>query len=109
MGTNTEFSVGQQRTHQVKPKFVHQGDSFKGRYAESHSEETRQRFKVIEDKLRMMESFLPNNGCPPHPYSTVPTCDPYLNHQYPTVDQPQQSQGFPKHAIQTPLNHSQSG
>ncbi|KAK2436377.1 hypothetical protein QL285_021375 [Trifolium repens] len=111
MGTNTEFSVGQQRTHQVKPKFVHQGDSFKGRYAESHSEETRQRFKVIEDKLRMMESFLPDNVSSPHSHScsTVPARAPCFNHQYPTVVQPQQSQGFPKQAIQMPLNHSQSG
>ncbi|KAK2443820.1 hypothetical protein QL285_014893 [Trifolium repens] len=110
MGTNTEFSVGQQRTHQVKPKFVHQGDSFKGRYAESHSEETRQRFKVIEDKLRMMESFLPDNVSSPHSHScsAVPARARCFNHQYPTVVQPQQSQGFPKQAIQTPLNHSQS-
>ncbi|KAK2415936.1 hypothetical protein QL285_038373 [Trifolium repens] len=109
MGTNTEFSVGQQRTHQVKPKFVHQGDSFKGRYAESQSEETRQRFKVIEDKLRMMESFLPNNVSSPHSRSTVSARTPCFNHQYPTVVQPQQSQGFPKQAIQTPLNYSQPG
>jgi hypothetical protein len=118
MGTNTEFLVGQPRTHQVQPRFampqspedlnnVYQGDGYKGKSVASPSEKTRQKFKAIEDKLRMMESFLPNNDCPPHPYSAVPTCDPYLNHQYPTVAQ--QSQGFLKQAIQIPLNHSQSG
>ncbi|KAK2457270.1 hypothetical protein QL285_004561 [Trifolium repens] len=102
MGTNTEFLVGQRRTHQVQPKFVHQGDNFKGKSVVSPSEETRQRFKAIEDKLRMMESFLPNNVSPPHSHSrsTVPARAPCFNHQYPTVVQPPQSQGFPKQAIQ---------
>ncbi|KAK2372964.1 hypothetical protein QL285_074036 [Trifolium repens] len=120
MDTDTEFLIGRPRTHQDQPSFampqsledhknVHQGDNFKGKSVVSPSEKTHQKFKVFEDKLRIMESFLPNNDCPSHPYSAVPTCDPYLNHQYPTVVQPQQSQGFPKQAIQTPLNHSQSG
>ncbi|KAK2436037.1 hypothetical protein QL285_021053 [Trifolium repens] len=119
MSTNTEFMVGQPMTHQVQPrsampqsledpKNAHQGDNFKGKFVVSPSKETRQRFKAIEDKLRMMESFLPNNVSPPrsHSRSTVPARTPCFNHQYPTVVQ---SQGFPKQAIQTPLNHSQSG
>ncbi|WJX35653.1 hypothetical protein P8452_23613 [Trifolium repens] len=120
MATNTEFMVGQPRTHQVQPRFAipqspedhmsaHQGDNSKGKFVASPSEETRQKFKAIEDKLRMMESFLPNNVSPPHSHSrpTVPARTPCFNH--PTVAQPQQSQGFPKQAIQTPLNHPQSG
>ncbi|KAK2437096.1 hypothetical protein QL285_022026 [Trifolium repens] len=122
MATNTKFMVGQPRTHQDQPRFAmprsledpknaHQGDNVKGKYVVSPSEETRQRFKAIEDKLRMMESFLPNNVSPPHSHSRsrVPTRAPCFNHQYPTVVQPPQSQGFPKQAIQMPLNHSQSG
>ncbi|KAK2362891.1 hypothetical protein QL285_087917 [Trifolium repens] len=122
MATNTEFMVGQPRTHQVQPGFAmpqspedhmnaHQGDNSKGKSVASPSEETRQKFKAMEDKLRMMESFLPNNVSPPHSHSrpTVPARTPCFNHQYPTVVQPQQSQGFPKQAIQRPLNHSQSG
>ncbi|KAK2361768.1 hypothetical protein QL285_086887 [Trifolium repens] len=120
LGTNTEFMVGQPRTHQVQLRFaisqsleghknVHQGDNFKGKSVVSLSEKTHEKFKVIEDKLRIMESFLPNNVCPSHPYSAVPTCDPHLNHQYPTVVQPQQSQGFPnQQAMQMPLNRFQS-
>ncbi|KAK2430191.1 hypothetical protein QL285_028556 [Trifolium repens] len=121
MATNTGFVVGQPRTHQVQPGFAmpqspgdhmnaHQGDNSKGKSVASPSEETRQKFKAIEDKLRMMESFLPNNVSPPHSHShsMVFARTPGFNHQYPTVVQPQQSQGFPKQAIQTPLNHSQS-
>ncbi|KAK2372789.1 hypothetical protein QL285_073883 [Trifolium repens] len=120
MATNTEFMGDQPRTHQVQPGFVvpqspedhtnaHQGDNSKGKSVASPSEETRQKFKAIEDKLRMMESFLPINVSPPHSHSrpTVPAHTPCFNH--PTVAQPQQSQGFPKQAIQTPLNHPQSG
>ncbi|KAK2443920.1 hypothetical protein QL285_014983 [Trifolium repens] len=120
MATNTEFMGDQPRTHQVQPGFVvpqspedhtnaHQGDNSKGKSVASPSEETRQKFKAIEDKLRMMESFLPNNVSPTHSHSrpTVPARTLCCNH--PTVAQPQQSQGFPKQAIQTPLNHSQSG
>ncbi|KAK2374734.1 hypothetical protein QL285_075675 [Trifolium repens] len=120
MATNNEFLIGQPRTHQVQPRFAipqspedhmsaHQGDNSKGKSVASPSEETRQKFKAIEDKLRMMESFLPNNVSPPHSHSrpTVPARTPCFNH--PTVAQPQQSQGFPKQAIQTPLNHPQSG
>ncbi|KAK2409788.1 hypothetical protein QL285_045192 [Trifolium repens] len=122
MATNSEFMVGQPRTYQVQPGFAmpqssedhmnaHQGDVSKGKSVVSSSEETRQRFKAIEDKLRMMESFLPNNVSPPysHSCSTVPARAPCFSHQYPTVVQPQQSQGSPKQAIQTPLNHSQPG
>ncbi|KAK2368225.1 hypothetical protein QL285_081434 [Trifolium repens] len=111
MGTNTEFMVGQRRTHQVQPKFAHQDDNFKGKSVVPPSEETRQRLKAIEDKLRIMESFLPNNICPPrsHSRSTVHARTSCSKHQYPVTVQPQQSQGFPKQAIQTPLNHSQSG
>ncbi|WJX65188.1 hypothetical protein P8452_49874 [Trifolium repens] len=122
MSTNTKFMVGQPRTHQDQPRFAmprsledpknaHQGDNVKGKSVVSPSEETRQRFKAIEDKLRMMESFLPNNVSPPHSHSrsTVPAHAPCFNHQYPTVVQPPQSQGFPKQAIQMPLNHSQPG
>ncbi|KAK2456877.1 hypothetical protein QL285_004204 [Trifolium repens] len=122
MSTSTKSMVGQPITHQVQPRFAmpqsledpknsHQGDNFEGKSVVSPSEETRQRFKAIEDKLRMMESFLPNNVSPPHSHSrsTVPARTPCFNHQYPTVVQPQRSQGFPKQAIQTPLNHSQSG
>ncbi|KAK2381982.1 hypothetical protein QL285_069542 [Trifolium repens] len=101
MGTNPEFLVGLRRTHQVQPKFVHQGDSFKGRYAKSPSEETRQRFKPIEDKLRMMESFLPNNVCPPHSRSTVPARTTCFKHQYPAVVHHQQPQGY---TFQLPVN-----
>ncbi|KAK2448848.1 hypothetical protein QL285_008095 [Trifolium repens] len=121
MSTNTKFMVGQPRTHQVQPRFAmprsledpknaHQGDNVKGKSVVSPSEETRQKFKAIEDKLRMMESFLPNNVSPPrsHSHSMVFARTPCFNHQYPTVVQPQQFQGFPKQAIQTPLNHSQS-
>ncbi|KAK2367802.1 hypothetical protein QL285_081053 [Trifolium repens] len=122
MATNTEFMVGQPRTHQVQPGFAmprslenpknaRQGNNSKGKSVASPSEETRQRFKAIEDKLRMMDSFLPNNVSPPHSHSrpTVPARASCFNHQYPTVVQPQQSQGFPKQAMQTPLNYSQSG
>ncbi|KAK2416633.1 hypothetical protein QL285_039014 [Trifolium repens] len=120
MGTNTELLIGQPRTHQVQPRFAmpqssedhmnaHQGNDSKGKSVASPSEETRQKFKAIEDKLRIMESFLPSNVSPPHSHSrsTVSTRTPCFNH--PTVVQPQQSQGFSKQAIQTPLNHSQSG
>ncbi|KAK2452450.1 hypothetical protein QL285_000244 [Trifolium repens] len=120
MATNTEFVVGQPRTHQVQPVFAiprnpedhmnaHQGDNSKGKSVASPSEETRQKFKAIEDKLRIMESFLPSNLSSPHSHSrpTVPARTPRFNH--PTIVQPQQSQGFPRQAIQTPLNHSQSG
>ncbi|KAK2374848.1 hypothetical protein QL285_075782 [Trifolium repens] len=120
LGTNTEFMVGQPRTHQVLPRFAisqsleepknaHQDDNFKGKSVVSPSEETRQRLKAIEDKLRIMESFLPNNVCPPHSHSAIPARVPYLNHQYPTVVQHQQPQGFPKQKIQMLLNHFQSG
>ncbi|KAK2418987.1 hypothetical protein QL285_041133 [Trifolium repens] len=122
MATNNEFLSGQPRTHQVQPRLAmpqspedhknaHQGDNSKEKSVVSPSEVTRQKFKAIEDKLRMMESFLPNNVGPPHSHShsTVPARAPCFNHQYPTVVQPQQSQGFPKQAIQTPLNYSQSG
>ncbi|KAK2456532.1 hypothetical protein QL285_003892 [Trifolium repens] len=119
MSTNTKFMVGQPRTHQDQPRFAmprsledpknaHQGDNVKGKSVVSPSEETRQRFKAIEDKLRMMESFLPNNVSPPHSRSTVSARTPCFNHQYPMVVRPQQSQGFPKQAMQMPLNHSQS-
>ncbi|KAK2450617.1 hypothetical protein QL285_009730 [Trifolium repens] len=124
MSTNTKFMVGQPRTHQDQPRFAmprsledpknaHQGDNVKGKSVVSPSEETRQRFKAIEDKLRMMESFLPNNVSPPHSHShsrsTVPARTPCFNHQYPTVAQPQQSRGFPNQAIQMPFHHLQSG
>ncbi|KAK2424066.1 hypothetical protein QL285_034464 [Trifolium repens] len=122
MATNTEFMVGQPRTHQVQPGFAmprspedhmnaHQGDNSKGKSVASPSEETRQRFKAIEDKLRMMESFLPNNVSPPHSHSRskVPARTPCFNHQYPTVAQPQQSRGFPNQAMQMPFHHLQSG
>ncbi|KAK2353148.1 hypothetical protein QL285_090809 [Trifolium repens] len=100
MATNTEFMVGQPRTHQVQPGFAmprsledpkntHQGDNVKGKFVVSPSEETRQRFKAIEDKIRMTESFLPNNVSPPHSRSTVSARTPCFNHQYPTVVQPQ--------------------
>ncbi|KAK2401951.1 hypothetical protein QL285_051509 [Trifolium repens] len=100
MGTNTEFLIGQPRTHQVQPGFAmprsledpknaHQGDNVKGKFVVSPSEETRQRFKAIEDKIRMTESFLPNNVSPPHSRSTVSARTPCFNHQYPTVVQPQ--------------------
>ncbi|KAK2362124.1 hypothetical protein QL285_087213 [Trifolium repens] len=103
MGTNTEFMVGQRRTHQVQPKFAHQDDNFKGKSVVSPSEETRQRLKAIEDKLRMMESFLPNNVCPPHSHSrsTVPARTPCFKHQYPAVVHHQQPQG---HTFQMPVN-----
>ncbi|MCI74652.1 hypothetical protein A2U01_0095916, partial [Trifolium medium] len=35
----------------------------------SQTEETHQKFKAIEDKLRVMESFLSSNVCSLHPYS----------------------------------------
>ncbi|KAK2417492.1 hypothetical protein QL285_039788 [Trifolium repens] len=100
MATNTEFMVGQPRTHQVQPGFAmprsledpkntHQGDNVKGKFVVSPSEETRQRFKAIEGKIRMTESFLPNNVSPPHSRSTVSARTPCFNHQYPTVVQPQ--------------------
>ncbi|KAK2414832.1 hypothetical protein QL285_037374 [Trifolium repens] len=121
MATNTEFMGDQPRTHQVQPGFVvpqspedhmnaRQGDNYKGKSVASPSEETRQKFKAIEDKLRIMESFLPNNVNPPHSHSrsTVSARTPCFNHQYPTIVQPQQPQGFPKQAIQI-SNHSQSG
>ncbi|KAK2440571.1 hypothetical protein QL285_011969 [Trifolium repens] len=119
MTTNTEFLIGQPRTHQVQPSFAmpqslgdhkstRQDDNFKGKFVVSSSEETRQRLKAIEDKLRMMESFLANNVSPPHSRSTVFARTPCFNHQYPMVVRPQQSQGCPKQAMQMPLNHSQS-
>ncbi|KAK2363064.1 hypothetical protein QL285_088078 [Trifolium repens] len=120
MATNTEFMVGQPRIHQVQPGFAmprnpedhmnaHQGGNSKGKSVASPSEEIRQKFKAIEDQLRIMESFLPINVSPPQSHSrpTVSARTPCFNH--PTVAQPQQSQGFPKRAIQTPLNHPQSG
>ncbi|KAK2426250.1 hypothetical protein P8452_40961 [Trifolium repens] len=122
MGTNPEFLIGQPRTHQVQPWFVvpqspedhmnaHQGGNSKGKSAVSPNEETHQMFKAIEDKLRMMESFLPNNVNPPHSHSrsTVPARTPCFKRQYPVIVRHQQSQGFPKQEIQTPLNHSQPG
>ncbi|KAK2410366.1 hypothetical protein QL285_045732 [Trifolium repens] len=122
MATNTEFMGDQPRTHQVQPGFVvpqspedhmnaRQGDNYKGKSVASPSEETRQKFKAIEDKLRIMESFLPNNVSPPHSHSrsTVFARTPCFNHQYPTIVQPQQPQGFPKQAMQMPFHHPQSG
>ncbi|KAK2368998.1 hypothetical protein QL285_082155 [Trifolium repens] len=43
-----------------------------------------------------MESFLPNNVCPPHSHSrsTVPARTPCFKHQYPTVVHHQQPQGY---------------
>ncbi|KAK2436281.1 hypothetical protein QL285_021283 [Trifolium repens] len=121
MTTITEFLVGQPMTHHVQPRFAmsqslenpknaHQGKNFKGKSVVSPSDETHQKLKVIEDKLRMMESFLPNNVSPPHSHSrsTVPARTPCFNRQYPIIVQPQQFQGFPKQKIQRPLNHSQS-
>ncbi|KAK2373811.1 hypothetical protein QL285_074822 [Trifolium repens] len=101
MGTNTEFLVDQARTHQVLPKFtmsqglkdpknVYQGDDFKGKFVVSSSEKTRQRFKAIVDKIRIIESFLPSNVCPPHPYSAMSARATYSKHQYPAVVQHQQ-------------------
>ncbi|KAK2428581.1 hypothetical protein QL285_027095 [Trifolium repens] len=122
MGTNTEFLVGQPRTHQVQPRFAmprsledpkdaRQGDNVKGKSVISPSEETRQRFKAIEDKLRMMESFLPNNVSPPrsHSRSAVPARTPCFNHQYPVTVRHQQPKWFPNQAIQMPFQHLQSG
>ncbi|KAK2396120.1 hypothetical protein QL285_057793 [Trifolium repens] len=120
MGTNTEFLVGQLRTHQVQPRFampqspedpknVHQGDGFKGKSVASPSEKTCQRFKVIEDKLRMMESFLPNNICPPHSRSAVPVCTPCSKHQYPVTVRHQQPKRFPNQAMHMPFHHLRSG
>ncbi|KAK2396324.1 hypothetical protein QL285_057981 [Trifolium repens] len=120
MGTNTEFMVGQPRTHQVQPRFampqspedpknVHQGDGFKRKYVASPSEKTRQRFKAIEDKLRMMESFLPNNICPPHSHSAVPARTQCSKHQYPVTVRHQQPKRFPNQAMQMPFHHLQSG
>jgi hypothetical protein len=96
MATNTEFMGDQPRTHQVQPESVvpqspedhmnaHQGDNSKGKSVASPSEETRQRFKAIEGKLRMMESFLPNIVCPPHSHShsMVFARTPCSKHQYP--------------------------
>ncbi|KAK2410376.1 hypothetical protein QL285_045742 [Trifolium repens] len=96
MATNTEFMGDQPRTHQVQPESVvpqspedhmnaHQGDNSKGKSVASPSEETRQRFKAIEDKLRMMGSFLPNIVCPPHSHShsMVFARTPCSKHQYP--------------------------
>jgi hypothetical protein len=120
MDTNTEFLVGQPRTHQVQPRFampqspedpknVPQGDGFKGKSVASPSEKTHQKFKMIEDKLRIMESFLPNNDCPPHTYSTVPARTPCSKHQYPLTVQHQQPKRFPnQQAMQMPLNRFQS-
>ncbi|KAK2422117.1 hypothetical protein QL285_032676 [Trifolium repens] len=96
MTTNTEFLIGQPRTHQVQPSFAmpqslgdhksaRQDDNFKGKFVVSSSEETRQRLKATEDKLRMMESFLANNVSPPHSRSTVSARTPWFNHQYPMV------------------------
>ncbi|KAK2398213.1 hypothetical protein QL285_048178 [Trifolium repens] len=117
MTTNNEFLIGQPRTHQVQPRLAmpqspedpknaHQGDNFKGKSVVSPSDETHQMFKAKEDKIRTTESFLPNNVSPSHSRSMVSARTPCFNH--PTVAQPQQSQGFPKQAIQTPLNHPQS-
>ncbi|KAK2449667.1 hypothetical protein QL285_008839 [Trifolium repens] len=120
MSTNTKFMVGQPRTHQVQPRFAmprsledpknaHQGDNVKGKSVVSPSEETRQRFKAIEDKLRMMESFLPNNVSPPRSRSAVPARTPCFNHQYPVTVRHQQPKWFPNQAIQMPFHHLQSG
>ncbi|KAK2368922.1 hypothetical protein QL285_082084 [Trifolium repens] len=120
VGTNTEFMVGQPRTHQVQPRFampqspedpknVRQNDGFKGKSVASPSEKTCQRFKAIEDKLRMMESFLPNNICPPHSRSAVPVCTPCSKHQYPVTVRHQQPKRFPNQAMQMPFHHLRSG
>ncbi|KAK2389630.1 hypothetical protein QL285_063208 [Trifolium repens] len=122
MATNIEFMVGQPRTHQVQPGFAmsrspedhmnaHQGDSSKGKSVASPSEETRQKFKVIEDKLRMMESFLPNNVSPPrsHSHSAVPARTPCFKRQYPVTVRRQQPKRFPNQAMQMSFHHLQSG
>ncbi|KAK2399704.1 hypothetical protein QL285_049490 [Trifolium repens] len=118
MDTDTEFLIGRPRTHQVQPSFAmpqtledhknaHQGDGSKGKFVVSPSEKTHQKFKAIEDKLRMMESFMPSNVCPPH--SLVPTCDPYLKHQYPVTVRHQQPKRFPNQAMHMPFHHLRSG
>ncbi|MCI52786.1 hypothetical protein A2U01_0074032, partial [Trifolium medium] len=67
-------------------------------HAISHNGEAHQKFKAIEDKLRMMESFLLSNDCSLHPYS-----------QHLTAAQHQQPQGFPnQQAIQMPFNPLQA-
>jgi hypothetical protein len=122
MATNTEFMVGQPRTHQVQPGFAmprsledpknaHQGDNVKGKFVVSPSEETRQRFKAIEDKLRMMESFLPNNVSPPrsHSHLAVPARAPCFKRQYLVTVRHQQPKRFPNQAMQMPFHHLQSG
>ncbi|WJX83213.1 hypothetical protein P8452_65889 [Trifolium repens] len=92
-----------------EPKNAHQDDSFKGKSVASPSEKTRQRFKAIEDKLRMMESFLPNNICPPHSHSAVPARTPCSKHQYPVTVRHQQPKRFPNQAMQMPFHHLRSG
>ncbi|KAK2421634.1 hypothetical protein QL285_032243 [Trifolium repens] len=121
MGTNTEFLVGQPRT-QVQPRFAmpqslenpknaRQGNNSKRKSVVSPSEETRQKFKVIEDKLRMMESFLPNNVSPPrsHSHLAVPARAPCFKRQYPVTVRHQQPKRFPNQAMQMPFHHLQSG
>ncbi|KAK2422384.1 hypothetical protein QL285_032921 [Trifolium repens] len=68
-----------------------QSGELKPDFAFPQLEEAKMKFKAIEDKLRMMESFLPNNVSPPysHSRSTVSARTPCFNHQYPTVVQPQ--------------------
>jgi hypothetical protein len=90
---------------------AHQGDNSKGKSVASPSEETRQKFKVIEDKLRMMESFLPNNVSPPrsHSHSAVPARTPCFKRQYPVTVRRQQPKRFPNQAMQMPFHHLQSG
>ncbi|KAK2430146.1 hypothetical protein QL285_028517 [Trifolium repens] len=117
MGTNNEFLIGQPRTHQVQPSFAmpqspedhtnaHQGNNSMGKSVAYPSEETRQNFKAIEDKLRIMESFLPSNVNPPHSHSRpmVPARTPCFNH--PTAAQHQQPQGY---SSQMPMNHVPQG
>ncbi|MCI49650.1 hypothetical protein A2U01_0070894, partial [Trifolium medium] len=81
MGTGTEFSANQLRAHQVLPRDAvpqkSQGDpkdAYQGsrtpnvgpgeNHATSQNGETHQKFKAIEDKLRVIESFSLHNVSP---------------------------------------------
>jgi hypothetical protein len=111
MTTNTEFLIGQPRTHQVQPSFAmpqslgdhksaRQDDNFKGKFVVSSSEETRQRLKAIEDKLRMMESFLANNASS-HPMLQSSVSNSCSTSTIPRVSKSGNTDAFPSPPVRT--------
>ncbi|MCI23802.1 hypothetical protein A2U01_0044984, partial [Trifolium medium] len=111
MGTNTEFLASQPRARQVLPRATVPQESLgdprnanKGSRMQNVGPgansaipqigETHKKIRAIEDKLRVMESFLLSNVYSVHPYTSMPVHTPYSQHLYQTAVQCQQPQGF---------------